>query len=150
MGFIYKLFNANDPKDLIHKAFVTKTRDTKIQFFRYLFVGGFSAVVNLGLFSLLIYLGLHYLLAELIAFVVATIVNYVLSIIWIFQRSSRFKLEFTLFTLVGVGGLGINELVLWLCVSKLGIYKVVSEAIAIAVVTLWSFALRKILFDKLN
>jgi putative flippase GtrA len=151
MGPIYKFFGARDFKHLIQQAFVAKTRTGRIQFFRYIFVGGFSAVVNLGILSILTsVLHINYLISELIAFVIATIVNYALSIWWIFQRSNRFKLEFVLFTLVGIGGLGINELVLWVCVSKLKLFYLLGEVIAITVVMVWSFALRKLLFEKLT
>ena len=142
----YKFFGASN----LHELIFAKTKNGRVQFFRYLFVGGFSAVVNLAIFYICYSrLNIHYLYAELIAFTVATVVNYVLSVWWIFERSKRFGLEFALFTLVGVGGLGINELVLWVCVSKLGIAKLFGEAVAIAVVTVWSFALRRLMFNKL-
>ena len=151
MGPLYRFFGASDPHSLLINALLSKTKDAKIQFFRYIFVGGFSALVNLSvLYALTSLLHVHYLLSELIAFLIATIVNYILSIWWVFERSSKFKLEFVLFTLVGVGGLVINETVLWVCVSKLGLFYIIGEAIAIASVTVWSFALRKLLFDKLS
>lgn|GEM_PF-221372 len=148
---ILKYFDAPDLKGLFVKVFLAKTKSAHIQFFRYLFVGGFSAVVNLAvLFVCTSLFNIHYLLSELIAFIIATIINYVLSVWWIFERSNRFKMEFLLFTLVGVGGLGINETVLWICASKLHLYYLLAEAIAIAVVTVWSFALRRVMFTKLQ
>ena len=35
-------------KNLLYQLFIEKTDDTKIQFFRYIFVGGAAAVVNIG------------------------------------------------------------------------------------------------------
>ncbi|HEV2412556.1 MAG TPA: GtrA family protein [Candidatus Saccharimonadales bacterium] len=148
---IYILFGAADFRDLTHKVFVAKTRSGRIQFFRYLFVGGFSAAVNLAaLFVLTSLMHIQYLVSEGLAFLIATIINYILSILWIFQRSNRFRLEFTLFTLVGVGGLGLNELVLWFCVSKIGLEYLVGEVFAIAVVMIWNFGLRKLMFTRLT
>jgi len=148
---MYKFFDAQDFKQLISQAFINKTRKGRIQFFRYFFVGGFSAVVNLTVLAIFTSgLRFEYLVSELIAFIIATITNYILSVWWIFQRSNKFKTEFLLFTLIGVVGLGINELVLWLCVTELKLFYLFSEAVAILVVMVWSFVLRKILFDRLT
>lgn len=150
LSSLYNFLDVKDFRGMIDVLFVHRTNTAHVQFFRYIFVGGFSALVNLAtIFIFTSAFHLHYLVSELIAFIVATVVNYVLSILWIFERSSRFKLEFAIFTLIGVGGLAINEFVLWLCVSKLKLYYLLGEALAIAVVTIWSFALRKILFEKL-
>lgn len=150
MNVVYRWFEAETPTQAIRNGLVGKPLNAKVQFFRYIFVGGFAAVVNLALtYTFTSVANVHYLTSEFIAFVVATVVNYLLSIWWIFEKSSHFKLEFMIFTLIGVGGLAINEFVLWLCVSKGKLYYLLGEAIAIAVVTLWSFVLRKVLFEKL-
>lgn len=148
---LYQYFKVENLEELFHALFVKKTRQGSVQFFRYLFVGGFAAVVNLAVLSFLAS-GLHmqYLLSEFIAFIISIVVNYILSVWWIFQRSDRFKLEFILFTLIGAGGLGLNELVLWLCVAQLKLFYLVGEVIAILIVMIWNFLLRKFLFDKLT
>ncbi len=152
MDRVYKLFNADSFSSLVNKLFVEKrTNHGLVQFVRYLFVGGFSAVVNLVLLYVFTSLvGVNYLFSELIAFIVATLVNYLLSVLWIFSRSKFFKLELTIFTAIGVAGLGINELVLWICVSKFHLKYLIGEVVAILVVMLWSFFLRKIMFEKLK
>ena len=61
------LKEAKKVKNLFYKLFLEKTEDTKLQFFRYLFVGGFAAVVNIG--SLFIFkelLNIHYLKENII------------------------------------------------------------------------------------
>ncbi len=150
LSSLYAFLGVKNFRGMIDVLFKQRTNTAHVQFFRYIFVGGFSAGVNLvTIFIFTSSLHVHYLLSELVAFIVATIVNYVLSILWIFKRSQHFKLEFMVFTLIGVGGLGINELILWVCVSKLKLYYLLGEAIAIAIVTIWSFALRRVLFMKL-
>ena len=40
-----KKLEKSKENNFLYKLFVEKTNDVKIQFFRYLFVGGFAAVV---------------------------------------------------------------------------------------------------------
>ena len=139
------------PKDYYRLLFIVKTTNGLVQFFRYGFVGGFSAVVDTGSLYLFTSKGhVHYLISTAIAFVLGTIVNYVLSILWIFEKSSNFKAEFTLFTLIGLGGLGLSELIIWVAVSKMHIFYMIGKLIALSVVVFWSFGLRKMLFTYLH
>ena len=70
----------NKENNLLYKLFVEKTNDVKIQFFRYLFVGGFAAVVNIGsLYIFKEFMNLYYLLANVLGFVLGLITNYLLS-----------------------------------------------------------------------
>ncbi|HWA75721.1 MAG TPA: bifunctional glycosyltransferase family 2/GtrA family protein [Polyangiaceae bacterium] len=62
-----------------------------IQFLFYLFIGGFSAIVNLALFLLAISAGVDLSIAALSAFFIAAIVNYYLSILLIFRHKAKWK-----------------------------------------------------------
>lgn len=135
---------------LYRELFIDKTTNGFIQLFRYLFVGGFSAVVDIGsLFFFTAVLDVHYLISAALAFVLGTIVNYVLSVAWIFKSSGKFKTEFTLFTMIGLGGLGLNELIIWLAVEYGELHYMVAKLISVSVVVFWSFSLRRLLFNKL-
>jgi putative flippase GtrA len=57
----------------------------------YLFIGGFSAIVNLALFLLAISAGVDLSIAALSAFFIAAIVNYYLSILLIFRHKAKWK-----------------------------------------------------------
>jgi dolichol-phosphate mannosyltransferase len=62
-----------------------------IQFVFYLFIGGFSALVNLALFIALLQCGIGLAVATLSAFFAAAVVNYYLSILFIFRHQARWK-----------------------------------------------------------
>ncbi len=62
-----------------------------IQFLFYLFIGGFSAIVNLALFILLIHRGVSVEIAAPSAFLVAAAVNYYLSILILFRHRARWN-----------------------------------------------------------
>jgi len=140
-----------EPKKLLSVLFVAKADSGLIQFFRYAFVGGFSAVVDIGtLFLCTSALHIHYLISLAIAFILGTIVNYLLSILWVFSSSKNKKLEFTLFTLIGLGGLCINEFIVWLLVEHVHLHYLIAKLFSVSIVVIWSFTLRRLLFARLN
>ena len=143
-------------KNLFYKLFLEKTKDTKLQFFRYLFVGGFAAVVNIG--SLFIFkelLNIHYLIANIIGFILGLITNYILSKWLVFSKENDLNpvLEFITYAIIGVFGLGFDTLFMWLFTSIAGLYYMLSKIISTGLVFIWNFFARKaiyVLIDKLN
>lgn len=138
--------------DLFIRIFREKTDNTLFQLIRYTFVGGFAFIVDFGtLFLLTEYLNLHYLVSAAIAFILGLVTNYFLSIGWVFTRHtvSDKRIEFIVFTLIGLAGLGLNELFLWLFTDLAGMYYLISKILTAVLVYLWNFFVRKlILFNK--
>lgn len=73
-----------------------------IQFFFYIIIGAIAAVVNLILFISLMHSGADVALAAPIAFVIAAVVNYVLSILFLFRHKARWNsiFEIAMYVLV--------------------------------------------------
>ena len=91
----------------IKQLFSGDTDNTFIQFFRYVFVGGFAFVVDYGIMTALVELcRFDPVIAATISFVAGLLVNYVLSTFWIFKNSKiKNRLaEFAAFAAVGVVG----------------------------------------------
>lgn len=137
---------------IIHSAFKEKTDNTFLQLFRYTFVGGLAFIVDFGtLFILTEYLHFHYLISAGIGFTLGLTINYSISIKWVFTKRSfrNRKLEFILFMFIGLAGLGLNELFLWIFTDILMFYYLISKIITSILVYLWNFFARKIiLFNK--
>lgn len=137
---------------IIEKLLVSSSNNTLLQLFRYTFVGGFAFVVDFGLLYTLTEFGdLHYLLSATISFVAGLVVNYVLSKLWVFTQStySNKRVEFLLFAIIGVIGLLINNVSIWLLSDVLGLWYMLSKAITTIVTYLWNFFARKyLLFNK--
>lgn len=136
------LKEAKKVKNLFYKLFLEKTEDTKLQFFRYLFVGGFAAVVNIG--SLFIFkelLNIHYLIANIIGFILGLITNYILSKWLVFSKENDLNpvLEFITYAIIGVFGLGFDTLFIWLFTSIAGLYYMLSKIISTGLVFIWNF-----------
>jgi len=130
------------------KLFLDKTENTLVQLFRYTFVGGFAFVVDFGtLFLLTEIFHIHYLLSAAIAFILGLITNYFLSIKWVFSIRSieNKKIEFLLFSIIGLIGLGLNELLLWIFTDLILIHYLLSKIITAIFVYLWNFIGRKYL-----
>ena len=138
--------------ELFIRIFREKTDNTLFQLIRYTFVGGFAFIVDFGtLFLLTEYLYLHYLVSAAIAFILGLVTNYFLSIGWVFTKHSVSdkRIEFIVFALIGLAGLGLNELFLWLFTDLAGMYYLISKILTAVLVYLWNFFVRKlILFNK--
>ena len=117
-----------------------------LEFSRYTLVGGLAFIFDFGLLYILTkWGGLHYLLSATIAFTVGLIVNYVLSILWVFAyRSCEDKrLEFALFAIVGVGGIVLTDVSMAVLTPLLYGNYLLAKGITAILVFLWNFFLRR-------
>lgn len=93
--------------------------------------------------------GVHYLLSSGISFTVSVIVNYVLSLTYVFETKQKNRVkEFIIFVVLSVIGLGINQVLMWFCVDILGIFYMISKIWATAVVMVYNFITRKMILEK--
>ncbi len=133
-------------KRVFEKSLIENTDNLFIQFFRYTFVGGLAFIVDYVLLYILTeHFHFHYLESATISFMVGLVVNYFISKWWVFSQS-KFKskgIEFLLFFLVGVVGLLLNNLFLWLITTYLSVYYMYSKLVAAVIVYLWNFLARK-------
>ncbi|MDR0982163.1 MAG: GtrA family protein [Culturomica sp.] len=138
-------------KSILNKVFIEKTDSSFFQLVRYTFVGGFAFIIDFGLlFVLTDFVHLHYLLSASISFTVGLVVNYLLSTTWVFSKKvvKNKAIEFLLFALIGLAGLGFNNLFIWLFTDYFGIYYLISKIFTTIIVYLWNFFARKyILFN---
>jgi putative flippase GtrA len=123
------------------------TDNTGIQFMRYTLVGGCAFIVDFScLFVLTSYCHVHYLVSAAFAFVLGLVVNYVLSIRWVFneRRMRSMWVEFSLFAAIGLGGLLLNELFIWFFTEVVLFYYLISKAVSTVLVYIYNFGVRKL------
>ncbi|MBP5246827.1 MAG: GtrA family protein [Fibrobacter sp.] len=126
------------------------------QLWRYCITGGVAFALDFGLFALFLYVcDLHYLLANLFGLVGGLVVNYLISIGWVFTACERnFEkkkaFEFFLFSLIGILGVGLNQLLMWLMVGVMEWWPMVSKMIAAILVLMWNFGGRKLLLFRVK
>ncbi|MBU3545491.1 GtrA family protein [Polynucleobacter sp. MWH-Mekk-B1] len=109
---------------------------------KYFFVGGTAAAVDIGLFSLCAgYLGWPWIPVSICTFILATLVNYFLSIQFVFESGSRHKKHVEVIGVFLVSGLAllVNQLVLFMAIEVLGWHLIVSKIIATGAVFFWNY-----------
>ena len=137
---------------LLGTFLIDRSNNTFIQMFRY----GLVACVALFVDFTTLYLltsgaGFHYLLSAAIAFMLGLATNFLLSVRWVFaaRRVADRNLEFLIFGVIGLFGLGLTELLMWLLTQKAGLHYLGSKMVATVIVFFWNFLVRKYtLFDK--
>ena len=90
-------------------------------------------------------LGFNYLVVGALGFIVATLVNYILCIRWIFESGRRFgrRAEIASVYAVSTIGLALHMLLLWLGVARLGLAEPLAKVVAIGLVFFWNYAARR-------
>ena len=115
---------------------------------RYFVVGGVCALVDIGLFLALAQgLGLPYLRVAALSFIVATLLNYFLSVRFVFVSGLRFRKrwEVAMVFAVSAVGLGLNQVILALGVEQAGLNLFFSKVIATGGVFFWNYFGRRVL-----
>ena len=121
-----------------------------LQVIRFGIVGVIAAFVDVGvLITLKELLHADVLLSSAISFCISVTVNYLLSMTFVFKGKNQSRLrEFIIFVLLSVGGLGLNQLILWVGVKFTSIYYLVVKFFAMAVVPVYNFITRKIFLES--
>jgi putative flippase GtrA len=130
----------------LKNSLVASNNKTGWQLIRYLFTGGTAALVDWFFYWLLIYsFGFYYLVAAIISFTVATMVNYYLSANWVFRNSSKYSRtsEIILVFMVSLVGLLINQLCLFILVEVALFHLMWAKILSTGFVFFWNYYLRK-------
>lgn len=120
------------------------------EFFRYAVVGGIAFLADYGT----LFLFQELFISTAAGFIVGLIVNYVLSLTFVFRRkdnrgSGKSVTAFLIFTVVGVIGLGLTELIMYLGTELMHISYLIVKIAAAAIVLVWNYVGRKVLiFDR--
>ena len=120
----------------------------------YLFFGFVTTVVNYGVYALLVR-GFHMdvVPANIIAWIVAVVVAFVTNKLWVFESKSRDKKtlfrEFFAFVVARLITLGVETLLLWIFVDKLGVNDLIMKIITNVIVVILNYVFSKfIIFRK--
>lgn len=93
----------------------------------------------------------YYLFSAALGFIISTLFNYSASMNHVFEtkftHNDRHK-ELSIFIILSVLGLVINQLLMWLFVEDFNIYYIHAKFIATGFVMLWNFISRKLFLEK--
>jgi putative flippase GtrA len=107
----------------------------------YVFFAGIATLVDIGLLYLFTeYLELWYLYSAALSYLTGMVINYTLNKNYNFRnRSNRIASQFGIFAGVALIGLALNQIILYLFVSILGIWYIFAKVITVCIVLMWSF-----------
>lgn len=133
------------------------------QLIKFGLVGAFCFVIDFTITVGMNRIGVNYLIAAFFGFVISVTVNYVFSFKFVFKRKENLdrRAEFMIFLILSVIGLGINELIMYLCVDLVYYQQawlqekiientavIAAKIIATAVVMVYNFVTRKLFLEK--
>lgn len=120
------------------------------QIIKFGIVGIIAAAVDVGLLIMLSeFMHVDVLFASAIAFSVSVIANYILSMSFVFKGKKQNKAkEFMIFVLLSIGGLIINQFIMWLGVNVLTIYYLAVKIFAMIFVPVYNFITRKLFLEE--
>jgi len=116
----------------------------QVQFVRFCLVGASGFAVNLAVYAAMLSIGLHYLAAAAVSFVVAALSNFLWNRRWTFEaRTGRWFGQCSRALLVSGLSLGLNQVFL-LSLVAVDAGHLEAQAAAILLVTPLSFAANKV------
>ena len=134
------------------------------QIFKFAVVGGISFVVDFVVYTVMCnVLHIHYIIAGVSGFTVSVIVNYILSMRFVFVSKDDMKKdkEFVIFVVLSLIGMLLNSVLLFVCIDVIYMnwlwlnqilpidwMNIVAKVIATGIVMVYNFVTRKIFLEK--
>ena len=134
------------------------------QIIKFGIVGFFCFFIDFGITAGLANIfGVHYLISKFLGFVISCVVNYLLSIRFVFTQKKEMdkKKEFTVFVILSAIGLLINEVVMYICIDGIyvhsealkaiisdGMMVSIASIIATGIVMVYNFISRKLFLER--
>ena len=116
-------------------------------------VGLIAFAIDYGLMVLLTQaFGVYYLVSATISFTVSVVFNYFASMRYVFTHKEGMtrRREFAIFVILSVIGLGLNNALMWIGTSLIGITYLITKLVATFLVTIFNFITRKRFLDAGN
>ena len=112
-------------------------------FIKFCLVGVTNVVISYTVYFILLKLGLYYLLAATIAYIVGILNGYVWSSKFVFNKNKSIN-NMLKFFIVYISALFINLGIMYICVDYYGMSKLIAPIIAIGIGTIYNYTLNKL------
>lgn len=139
-----------------------KLKKLIFEFLRYVLVGGIAFLVDSGVLALfreLVLRGgssIELFICTALGFIAGLVTNYVLSLVFVFKKSensgnAKSVGGFITFTVVGLVGLGLTELGMYIGVYIFCWHYLITKVLVAGLVIIWNYVGRKVLvFSGIN
>lgn len=116
-----------------------------IKFIRFSIVGVGNTLVNWIIFFILNQCGVHYIIANIIAYAVATINSYIWNSLWVFKYGQGLKINTSIkFFILNLIGLTVNTSIMYVLVDIFNFKKFVALVIASIFVVIMNYTVNKL------
>lgn len=129
---------------------MTKVKKELVQFGKFGIVGTLCFSIDYGLMVLLKEFHIvSYFGASALSFTVSVIVNYLLSMRFVFQGKSDLNKaqEMIIFVSLSLVGLAFNQMIMWIAVDFFGVFYAVAKIFSSLLVTTYNFISRKLFLE---
>lgn len=130
---------------------MVKVKKLLLQFCRFGIVGIVCLAVDCGVLVLLTECTrIGYFFSSAISFTLSVILNYILSMRFVFKgkENANKLVELLIFVVLSLIGLGFNQLILWIAVESWKLYYMVAKILSTWMVTIYNFISRKIFLEQ--
>ncbi|CAN7188056.1 GtrA family protein [Rossellomorea sp. LjRoot5] len=100
-------------------------------FLKFGTVGFFNTLITLGSYTLFVYIGINYLVANVLGYLLGVLNSYYWNKNWVFQDRTGKAGVFVKFFAVNLLTLGFNTLALFILVHQLGLHPVLANVFAV-------------------
>lgn len=138
---------------LFHIKLKKQAEKLFVQIFKFVIVGGVATIIDFAsIFLFKEYLHIPVLIANTLAFCIATVYNYIASIRWVFtvDESKDKKKTFITFVVFSAIGLVLNDLIMWLTMELFNMYYILGKIVATCFVMIFNFVTRKLFLEEKN
>lgn len=124
--------------------------DGVIRFVKFGMVGVINTLVNWIIFFILNALGMYYILANIIAYILGTVNSYLWNTLWVFKYKDKASTETTIkFIILNLIGLGLNTGILYVLVDLCNLNKFIGLITTTAIVMIINYIVNKLwVFSK--
>lgn len=130
---------------------LTKFEKILCQIAKFAITGVIATVIDWSIFYVLVYWArMNPLIAQLFSFLVSTLFNYYISVLWVFNTTKkktrkRLMMEFFVTSLIA---LGISEGLLAWFINGMGMNDMLAKVISTAIVMVFNFVMRKLFLEE--
>ena len=131
------------------RTVVRKVYDKSRNLILYGIIGCCSSGLDFLLYTLFVSVfGWHYVISNSLSVIAGITTSFTLNRNYNFRVKDKTRRRFSIFLTVGLCGMILSNLILWCCIDKLDLSKIVSKLLSIVLVVLVQFLMNKYITFK--